>query len=110
VAWDAEVTQSVPSKLLAWRSLPGSAVKTEGVVRFDPNANGGTNIAIRMFYKPPGGVIGNCVASLFGADAKQDVDDDMVRLKSLIELGRTRAHGIPVKREDLNLEPLAESS
>jgi hypothetical protein len=59
-----------------------------------------------MFYKPPGGVIGHYLAAQLGADAKHDSDDDMVRLKSLIELGRTRAHGIPVNREDLKMEPV----
>jgi uncharacterized membrane protein len=105
VSWDAEVTKYTPNKLLAWRSLPGSTVQTEGVVRFD-GEDSGTRVGIRMFYKPPGGVIGHCLATLLGADAKHDVDDDMVRLKSLIELGRTRAHGIPVNRDDLKVEPV----
>jgi uncharacterized membrane protein len=105
VSWDAEVTNCVRNELLAWRSLPGSTVQTEGAVRFD-SENGGTRVGIRMFYKPPGGVIGHYLAALLGADAKQDMDDDMVRLKSLIELGCTRAHGVPVEREDLKLEPV----
>jgi Elongation factor P (EF-P) KOW-like domain len=78
----------------------------EGVARFDKDENGGTRIGIRMFYKPPGGVIGHYLAALLGSDAKHDMDDDLVRLKSLIELGRTRAHGIPVHREDLKVEPV----
>jgi uncharacterized membrane protein len=103
VSWDAEVTKYVPNKLLEWRSLPGSTVQTEGVVRFD-SETGGTRVGIRMFYKPPGGVIGHYLAALFGADAKHDMDDDMVRLKSLIEPGRMRAHGIPVHRGDLKID------
>ena len=97
VSWDAEVTKYVQNKLLAWRSLPGSTVQTEGVVRFD-SETGGTRVGIRMFYKPPGGVIGHYLAALLGVDAKHDMDDDLVRLKSLMELGRTRAHGISVHR------------
>jgi uncharacterized membrane protein len=104
VSWDAEVTKYIPNKLLAWRSLPGSVIQTEGVVRFDKDENGGTRIGIRMFYKPPGGVIGHNIVALLGADAKHDVDDDMVRFKSMIELGHTRAHGIPVSREDLKVD------
>jgi hypothetical protein len=34
------------------------------------------------------------------------MDDDMVRLKSLIELGRTRAHGARVTRAELADETL----
>jgi uncharacterized membrane protein len=109
ISWDAEVTQCVPNKLLAWRSLPGTAVQTEGVVRFDKDEDGGTRIGIRMFYKPPGGVIGHCIASLLGADPKHEIDDDMVRLKSLIELGHTRAHGVAVTREELKPEPVSRA-
>ena len=72
-------------------------------MRFDSETVG-TRVGIRMFYKPPGGVIGLYLAALFGADAKYDMDDDLVRLKSLIELGRTRAHGIPVYRGHLKID------
>jgi uncharacterized membrane protein len=101
ISWDAEVTQSVPNKLLAWRSLPGSRVDTEGVVRFDQNSNGGTRLTVRMWYKPPAGVFGHYVAALFGTDPKSEIDDDLVRLKSLIEVGKTRAHGVRVNRESM---------
>src|ERR1043166_443628 len=101
VSWDAEITEQVPNQLLAWRSVPGSAVETEGVVRFDENADASTRVTIRLFYKPPAGMLGHIVASLFGADPKHEIDDDMVRLKSVIELGRTRAHGTKVTLEEL---------
>lgn len=101
VTWEAEMTQSIPNRLLAWRSIPGSRVQTEGSVRFDENGNGGTRVTIRMSYAPPAGVLGHYVASLFGSDPKHELDEDMVRLKSLIELGRTRAHGHKVTREAL---------
>ncbi|PYT15176.1 MAG: polyketide cyclase, partial [Acidobacteria bacterium] len=52
VSWDAEITEQVPNQLLAWRSMPGSAVETEGVVRFDENADASTRVTIRLFYKP----------------------------------------------------------
>jgi uncharacterized membrane protein len=101
ISWDAELTDHVPNKLLAWRSVPGSTVETEGVVRFDDNGNGGTRVGIRMCYRPPAGVIGHYIAAMFGADPKSEMDDDMVRLKSLIEVGKTHAHGVPVTRESL---------
>jgi uncharacterized membrane protein len=101
VSWDAELTRSVPKQLLAWRSVPGSVVETEGSVRFEENSHGGTRVSLRMCYKPPAGVLGHYVASLFGADPKREIDEDLVRLKSLIELGRTRAHGARITREAL---------
>jgi uncharacterized membrane protein len=101
ISWEAETTQTVPNKLLAWRSVPGSRVETEGIVRFDENSHGGTRVSIRMCYKPPAGILGHYVAALFGCDPKSEIDDDMVRLKSLIEIGKTRAHGIRVDRESI---------
>jgi uncharacterized membrane protein len=52
-----------------------------------------------MGYKPPAGMVGHYILSLFGADPRSEIDEDMVRLKSLIELGKTRAHGVQVTRE-----------
>lgn len=104
VSWDAEVTRQVKSKLLAWRSVPGSRVETEGVVRFDEEPEG-TRVGIRLFYSPPAGVVGHMLARLFGANPKQEMDDDMVRFKSLIETGKTRAHGRPVTLEEVSCAP-----
>jgi uncharacterized membrane protein len=106
MSWDVEMTQFIPKKLLAWRSIPGSKVDTEGAIRFDENSKGGTRITIHLCYKPPAGVVGHFLASLFGADPKREMDEDMVRLKSLIELGRTRAHGLRVTRAELAGETL----
>lgn len=106
IAWDVQMTQLIPKKLLAWRSTPGSAVDTEGTIRFDENSKGGTRITIHLCYKPPAGMLGHFLASLFHNNPKQEMDDDMVRLKSLIELGRTRAHGARVTRAELAGETL----
>ena len=101
VSWDAEITQNIPNQLLAWRSVPGSQIETEGMVRFDGNHNGGTRVTIRLSYRPPAGVLGHLVASLFGSDPKHEMDGDMVRLKSLFEIGRIRAHGLGITLVDL---------
>jgi uncharacterized membrane protein len=101
IRWSAEITERVENKLIAWRSLPGAYLENNGVVRFDPNSDGGTRITIRMSYTPPMGVLGHAVARLFGADPKHDMDEDLVRLKSLVEHGKTRAHGGTVHREQL---------
>ena len=101
IPWDAAITKSEPNQLLAWRSVPGSLIETAGVVRFDPEPDGSTRLSIRMWYSPPAGVFGHAVAHLFGADPKSEIDDDMVRFKSLIEVGKTRAHGVTVVREEI---------
>ncbi len=102
VAWDAELTQDVENKLLAWRSVPGSRIENEGSVRFDENPDGTTRVTVRMCYAPPAGMVGHVVASMFRRDPKHEMEDDLVRLKSLLEHGKTRAHGETVRREELS--------
>jgi uncharacterized membrane protein len=101
VSWDAEITKLVPNKLLAWRSTPDATVKNAGVMHFDPDANGGTRVHIEMSYIPPGGAIGHVIAELLAADPKHAMDDDLARVKSLMEHGKTRAHHVPVKLDEL---------
>lgn len=102
VSWDAEVVQFEPNRLLAWRSVAGSLVRSMGRVRFEADPAGGTRIGIRLSYCPPAGIFGHTVARLFAADPKSEIDDDMVRLKSLLETGKTRAHGETVTREEVS--------
>lgn len=89
--WDAEITRQEPTRLLAWRSLPGSQIDHEGTLRFEPTPEGHTRVHFRISYSPPAGVVGHAVAWLLGRDLKTELDEDMVRFKSLIEEGKTRA-------------------
>ena len=100
VEWDAVVTDWVANELISWKSVEGSTVQTAGRVRFRPTADGSTEIDVQLSYNPPAGALGHAVASLFGADPKRAMDEDMVRLKSLLEEGKTRADG------EVNMEEL----
>lgn len=84
VEWDAEITERIPNKTIAWKTVPGATVEHAGIVRFDPNPDGTTRVEIRMSYNPPAGAIGHVVASLFGADPKSEMDADLARMKTLI--------------------------
>ncbi|HJU43923.1 MAG TPA: SRPBCC family protein, partial [Vicinamibacterales bacterium] len=86
VEFDAEVTRAIPNQVLAWRTLPGAPVAHAGIVHFEPEADG-TRVQVRMSYNPPAGWIGHGVASLFGVDPKRSMDEDLVRMKTLIETG-----------------------
>jgi uncharacterized membrane protein len=101
VTWHAELTEDTPNRSLAWRSAPGSRIENSGSVRFDANPDGGTRITVRMSYSPPAGMLGHAVASLFRRDPRHELDDDLARLKSLLEYGKTRAHSATVHREEL---------
>lgn len=99
--WDAEVTARVPNEVIAWKSIGEPAIENAGIVRFQPDERGGTRIDIRMSYNPPAGALGHALASLLGADPKHLMDEDMVRLQSLIERGKTSAHGHEVSRDEM---------
>jgi uncharacterized membrane protein len=88
VEWTSELVRREPNSLIEWRSVPGSAVKQEGLVRFEAMADGGTRVNVRLCYLPPAGALGHVVASLFGADPKTEMDADLMRMKSMIETGR----------------------
>jgi len=105
IPWEAEITEQRENQLLAWTSVPGSLINTAGLVRFDQEPDGRTRVTIRMSYCPPAGVFGHAVAWLFGADPKTEMDDDLVRFKSLIETGKTRAHGVRITREQVAAGP-----
>lgn len=109
--WDAEITELVPKALLAWKSASGSPVEMEGRVRFEPEGENATRLSIQLSYHPPAGAAGHALAMLFGADPKQAMDDDLVRLKSLLEAGKTRAHGEIVHRGNLpaSMKPLVSA-
>ncbi len=98
---EARVTRFVPNEVIAWESLRGSEIGAEGFVRFQPNEDASTRIDVRICYNPPLGILGHFVAQIFGDDPKHALEDDMVRMKSLIEDGRTHAHGREVTLEEV---------
>lgn len=101
LSWDSEITRIIPNELLAWRSGPGAAVKNDGIVQFESTGNGGTRVHIRMHYLPPGGYLGHAFAELLDMDAKHILDNDLARLKSLVERGSATVHHHKISMEDL---------
>jgi uncharacterized membrane protein len=98
--WDAVITRIEPGRLLAWKSVEGAMVENEGVIRFEDAGGGKTRLDIRLSYNPPAGAIGHAFARLLGADPKKQMDDDLLRFKSLMELGKATGHET-VKRDEL---------
>ncbi|HWR50697.1 MAG TPA: SRPBCC family protein [Bryobacteraceae bacterium] len=98
VSWDAETTEMVENRVLAWKSVPGSTIENAGVVRFEDAPDGTTRVTLRVSYHPPAGHVGHAIASLFRADPKTEMDEDLARLKTLLEEGRSSVRGRPVER------------
>lgn len=93
ITWDTQIVRLEPEELIAWRTVPGSTVAGAGLIRFEALNDHATRLDINMSYDPPGGMLGHAFALLAGIDPKHLMDDDLVRLKSFLEAGRTRAHG-----------------
>jgi uncharacterized membrane protein len=100
LGWDAELTEQTPHQRIAWRSADGAPVKSAGAVEFEPS-DGGTHVRVRMQYNPPAGAIGHAFAKLLGRDPKRQMDDDLLRFKSLIEQGKATGDGETVTKEEL---------
>ncbi len=90
--WNAIITVEAPEALLAWRSEPGAVLENAGAVRFSREGTG-TRLDLRFCYNPPTQA-GAAVAELFGADPRAQLNQDLGRLKSLLESGaRSEIYG-----------------
>jgi uncharacterized membrane protein len=93
VEWNAILTEHEADRLLAWRSEPGSMLENAGVIRFSREGTG-TRIDLRLCYSPPAGRAGRAMAEFFGADPRARVNEDLGRLKTLLESTvRSDLHG-----------------
>lgn len=99
VEWDAVLTNYIANQFLGWETAPESAIQHTGIVRFEPNADGSTRLDVRMSYNPVAGALGHAVAALFGADPKNEMDQDLARIKTMIETG-TPPHDAARKKDE----------
>lgn len=77
-----------PDHRLAWRSEPDSLVQHEGEVIFESMGDDSTRVEVRMTYNPVAGAAGHAVATMLGSDPKSLMDDDLARLKAVMESGQ----------------------
>ena len=88
VRWEAEIINEIPNELIGWRSLENSGVDNAGSVHFTPVAGGrGTEVKVVLRYDPPAGVVGAAVSKMLGEDPAMNVQEDLRRLKMLLETG-----------------------
>lgn len=88
VEWDAEVVRDEPNVAIAWRSLPNADVDNSGEVRFVPAlGDRGTQVHVSMKYAPPGGRLGQLVATLSGENPNAQIREDLRKFKRVMEVG-----------------------
>jgi uncharacterized membrane protein len=93
IEWNAALTQQTPNEVIAWRSEAGSMLENAGIIRFMPSGTG-TRVDLRFCYHPPAGGAGQAVAELLGSDPRAKLNQDLGRMKSLLEATtRSESHG-----------------
>ena len=97
VEWDAEIIDETPDAKIAWRSTGNADVPNAGRIRFEPAPDGvSTEVHVVLVYDIPGGAVGKAVAKYFGEEPHQQLDDDLRRLKQVLETGEVvRSDGAP---------------
>ncbi len=85
---ETKIVSEEAGKLIAWRSVEGSQIDTEGRVTFeDAPGERGTRVGLIIAYKPPAGELGRMVAKLFMREPEVQARHDLKRLKMLMEAG-----------------------
>lgn len=110
--WTAEVINEKENELIGWRSLSGSQVANAGSVQFKPAPGGrGTILRIELQYEPPGGSVGATVAKLIGQDPERQIDEDLRRLKQLLEAGEIATiDGQPKGQKVASVQAMSKAS
>jgi uncharacterized membrane protein len=88
VEWDAIITRKIDNRIFAWKTLPGQIIANAGIIHFEPVGEDGTRLHIQLTYNPPGGALGHTVSSILGANPKRQIEEDLVRMKTLLETGK----------------------
>ncbi|MBU6427926.1 MAG: SRPBCC family protein, partial [Cyanobacteria bacterium REEB65] len=99
--FDAQVIRQEAPHFLEWETMPDAELGACGSVRLEETATGGTRIDIKIAYHPPFGLLGHAVAWSTGTDPHHALNDDMVRVKSFLEEGKTTVRGREVTRQTL---------
>lgn len=88
VAVETEIVKQTENELIAWRSVEGSDIDTEGRVTFeDAPGERGTRVGLTIAYQPPAGELGRAVAKLFLREPEIQARHDLKRFKMLMETG-----------------------
>lgn len=87
IRWDAEITSEEVNTRLAWQSIPGATVDNAGEVRFqDAPGDRGTELRVKISYRPPVGDLGKGVAKLFNPMLESMIKQDLRRFKQIMEV------------------------
>lgn len=104
LSWHSQVTKYVPNAVIAWRSVPGSVVDCNGLIRFSPSARGGTRLRIEVDFDPCHTGIADAVRALFDVPRTKQLEADLSRANFYLR-------GQPKRAElDLDMDEDASTS
>jgi uncharacterized membrane protein len=96
---ETEIVNERPDELIAWRSVEGSEINTEGRVAFRDAGARGTVVEAVIAYKPPAGALGKWIAKLYQREPNIQGRQELKRFKMLMETGEI-AIAMPKDQED----------
>lgn len=98
LSWNSAVTKYVPNVVLAWRSIPGSVVDCNGLIRFSPSPRG-TRLHVQVDYDPCHTGLSDAVRALFDTSRTQQLEADLARANFYFR-GQTRRDRVELDAQD----------
>lgn len=84
--WDVRILNDSRDEYISWTSVDGSSIQQSGSMHFHA-ADKGTEVLVKLRYRPPGGAYGFGLAKLLNGVTAVQVGQDLRRLKALLETG-----------------------
>ena len=92
--WDAEMMEDTPGQQISWHSVGSADVPNKGTVEFkEAPGNRGTEMKVTVDYYPPCGAAGRAAAKLAHGINAQQLEEDLKRLKQILEVGEETTAG-----------------
>lgn len=85
ISWDAVVTKYLPNSVIAWQSVPGSAVRSNGTVRFSPLDSGRTHLDIALEYRPLHASLAGAVRAFLAPRPAKHIEAELARSPRYLE-------------------------
>ena len=85
LTWDTTLFDLRPNQRIAWKSVRGSVIATEGIIQMEPQEKGRTLLHVELSYAPPFGALGYAAAHFLGFDPRSRIDEDLEVMKAIIE-------------------------
>lgn len=83
--FEVELIDLVPNRHVAWRSREGGRIEMEGTLHLSAREDSGTDIDLELHYNPPGGMLGEALATLLGAGVESGLKEDIPRIQRTLQ-------------------------